>query len=141
MSKSTISLTQILGLVGQLGDESGEDTPRIRFRNYLKSNVKEIGQIRDYIEESLRLKGQQYNFALQDLINHLGGFLGFEINYGRYRGVHGEIGYDGHWISPTDFHIVIEVKTTETYAIKTSILVGYCDSLISENKIPSWENT
>jgi hypothetical protein len=141
MSKSTISLTQILGLVGKLGDEAGDDTPRIRFRKYLESNVKEIGQIRDYIEECLRLKGQQYNYALQDLINHLGSFLGFEVHYGRYRGVVGEIGFDGHWISPTGFNIVIEVKTTETYAIKTSTLVGYCDDLISENIIPSWENT
>ena len=52
----------------------------------------------------------------------------------------GEIGFDGHWKSPSGSHIVVEVKTTETYAIKTSILVGYVDELISEKKIPSWNN-
>lgn len=67
----------------------------------------------------------------------MGNFLGFEINYGRYSGVKGEIGYDGHWISPEGFHIVIEVKSSETYPIKTSILLEYINQLISQHKIPS----
>ena len=136
----SISLNQILALVGKLDDSPGEDTPRERFRRFLKENVNEVGQVRDYIEECLRVSGDQYNRALQDLVNYLGHFLEFDVTFGRYHGVQGQIGFDGHWKSPTGFHIVAEVKTTETYAIKTSILVGYIDELISEKRITNWEN-
>jgi len=136
----SITLSKILALVGKLDDSPGEDVPRERFRLFLKENVKEVGQIRDYIDECLRNKGEQYNRALQDLVNYLGEFLGFEVIFGRYQGVPGKIGYDGLWKSSKDYHIVIEVKTTEVYAIKTSTLVGYVDQLISDKEIPNWDN-
>lgn len=135
----SITLNQILNLVGKLDDAPGEDTPRERFRRFLKDNVKEVGQVRDFVEECLRNSGIQYNRALQDLVNYLGHFLGFEVTFGRYQGVPGEVGFDGHWKSPTGFHIVVEVKTTEVYAIKAATLVGYVDELISEKRIPSWD--
>ncbi len=138
--KTAISLSQILNLVGKLDDSLGIETPRERFRAFLRDNVQEIGQIRDYIEECLRFTGDQYNRALQDLVNHLGSLLGFEVKFGRYHGVKGEIGFDGHWKSPSGSHIVVEVKSTEAYTIKTSTLVGYVDELISERKIPAWDN-
>lgn len=138
--KTAISLSQILNLVGKLDDSHGIETPRERFRAFLKDNVQEVGQIRDYIEECLRLTGDQYNRALQDLVNHLGSLLDFEVQFGRYHGVRGEIGFDGHWKSPSGSHIVVEVKTTEAYTVKTSTLVGYVDELISERRIPAWDN-
>ena len=138
--KTAISLHQILNLVGKLSDSPGDETPRERFRTFLKDNVQEVGQIRDYIEECLRLTGDQYNRALQDLVNHLGSLLGFEVRFGRYHGAIGKIGFDGHWKSPSGSHIVTEVKTTEAYAIKTATLVGYIDELISAKKIPAWDN-
>lgn len=134
-----ITLGQILDLVGKLDDAEGGDTPRERFRRFLTENVSEVGQLRDYIEECLRTSGDQYNRALQDLINHLGTFLGFEVLFGRYRGVRGQVGFDGHWKSPLGYHVVVEVKTTQAYAIKTAALVGYVDELISEKNIPDWE--
>jgi hypothetical protein len=137
--KAAISLQQILNLVGKLDDSPGTETSRERFRAFLKDNVQEVGQIRDFIEECLRLTGDQYNRALQDLVNHLGSLLGFEVHFGRYHGVTGEIGFDGHWKSSSGSHIVVEVKTTEVYAIKTSALVGYVDELISEREIPAWD--
>lgn len=136
----SINLKQILLLVGKLDDSAGEGTARERFRRFLEENVREIGQLRDHIEDCLRVSGDQYNRALQDLVNHVGHFLGFEVGFGRYQGVPGQVGFDGYWKSPTRFHIVIEVKTTETYAIKTATLVGYVDTLISEKKIPDWGN-
>lgn len=136
----SLSLKQILDLVGKLDDSSGDETPRERFRRFLKENVNEVGQVRDYVEECLRSPGDQYNRALQDLVNYLGHFLGFDITFGRYHGVQGQIGFDGHWKSPTHFHVVVEVKTTEVYAIKAATLVGYVDELISEKRIPSWEH-
>src|SRR5919205_3314470 len=106
-----VTLKELRKLVGKLDDAEGADTPRERFRQFLAESVRDVGQLRDYIEECLRTKGdQQYNRALQDLINHLGTFLGFSVTYGRYQGVPREIGFDGLWSSPTPFHIVVETK-------------------------------
>jgi len=93
----SITLKQILDLVEKLDDSPGDDTPRERFRRFLKENVKEVGQVRDYVEECIRTSGNQYNRALQDLVNYIGHFLGFEVTFGRYQGVSGQIGFDGHW--------------------------------------------
>lgn len=132
-------MNEILDLVGPLDDSAGEDTARERFRRFLRKNVHEVGEIRDHIEQCLRTPGDQYNRALQDLVNYIGEFLGFKVEFGRYRGVTNEIGFDGLWHSPSGLHLVIEVKTTETYAVKTATLVGYVDELISEKRIPSWD--
>ncbi len=128
-------MKQILSLVGKLDDSPGDDTPRERFRSYLRENVDEVGQVRDYVEESLRTSGAQFNRAFQDLINYLGRFMEFEVEFGRYQGVQGQIGHDGLWKSPSGFCLVIEVKTTEVYAIKTSTLMNYIDEHISQKTI------
>lgn len=132
-------LSQILDLVGQLDDSQGDGTPQQRFRRFLDNNVTEVGQVRDYVQECLQTPDTQYSRALQDLINRLGRFLGFEVTFGRYQGVRGQVGFDGLWESPTGFHIVIEVKTSEVYPIKTATLIGYVNDLISEKKIPNWD--
>jgi len=134
------SLNSVLNLVGHLDDTPGDDTARERFRGFLSREVEEVGQARDLIEECLRESGTQHARALQDLVNHTGRFLGFEVEHGRYQGVPGEIGHDGLWSSPTGFHVVIETKTTETFNIKTSTLVGYINELISEQRISDWES-
>lgn len=131
-----VTLDQILALVGKLDDAPGDETASKRFQRFLLKNVKDVGQVRDYIEACLRTTGDQYHRAFQDLVNFTGHFLGFDETYGRYTGVQGEIGFDGHWKSPEGFHLVVEVKTTEVYAIKTATLLGYRNSLIDEQKIP-----
>jgi len=136
----SITLNEILTLVGKLDDTAGDDTPRERFRQFLGKKVTEVASLRDHVEECLRNAGDQYNRALQDLVNHIGKFLGFKVTFGRYHGVKGEIGYDGHWESPSGFHVVVEVKTTELFTTKIPTLVNYVDRLISEKRIPSWEN-
>ncbi|MCJ7631772.1 EVE domain-containing protein [Candidatus Bathyarchaeota archaeon] len=88
----------------------------------------------------MRNSGDQYSRALQDLINHLAILLGFDVTFGRYQGVTGQIGFDGIWRSSKDFYVVAEVKTTEAYAIKTATLVGYIDELISDKRIPDWDH-
>ena len=72
----SVSLNEILDLVGPLDDTAGDDTPRERFRRFLRKNVHEVGEIRDHIEQCLRTSGEQYNRALQDLVNYAGEFLG-----------------------------------------------------------------
>ena len=136
----SVKLDQILALVGKLDDTLGDETPRERFRRFLKENVLEVGRIRDYVEECLRNSGDQYCRALQDLVNHIGRFLQFEVAFGRYHGIQGEIGFDGIWTSPKGFHLVVEVKTTEAYAIKTSTVMDYMNRLVSEKKIPDLDH-
>jgi hypothetical protein len=136
----SVSLNEILDLVGPLDDSTGDDTARERFRRFLRKNVHEVGEVRDHIEQCLRTSGDQYNRALQDLVNYVGEFLGFQVEFGRYRGVQNEIGFDGLWRSPTSLNLVVEVKTTETYAIKTATLVGYVDELISAKRVQNWDS-
>ncbi len=110
----SITLQQTLALAGKLDDAAGPDTPRERFRQFLRENVTKVGEIRDCIEECLRTSGDQYSRALQDLVNHLGRFLGFKVTFGRYQGVQGQIGFDGLWQSPTEFNIMgLQVLTPE----------------------------
>jgi len=49
----SFTLKEILDLVGKIDDKEGNNTPKDRFRNFLKK-IEDIGQIRDYIEEYLR---------------------------------------------------------------------------------------
>lgn len=134
-----VTLDTILDLVGTLDDTPGDNTPSHRFRSYLAESVTSTGTLRDYIEACLRQKGSQYDKALQDLVNHAASLLGFEVEYGRYRGTVNAIGFDGVW-SRNDFHIVAEVKTTDAFSIPTTPLVGYVDALISEGRIPDWDH-
>ena len=78
----SITLTEILDLIGKLDDTPGQDTARERFRWYLDKNLTAPGQIRDYVEECLRNTGDQYNRALHDLVNYVGKFLGFDTSSG-----------------------------------------------------------
>jgi hypothetical protein len=133
------TLDQILDLVGTLDDASGDDTPRERFRRHLRGSVTTIGPVRDYVEACVRNKGTQYDHALQDLVNHTASLIGFEVAYGRYKGVTNDIGHDGLW-RWKDFVIVVEVKTTDAFAIQTSAVVGYVDKLISAGQIPDWDH-
>lgn len=134
-----LSLQQILGLVGQLDDSGDESSARGRFRRFLNDELESVGQVRDYIEECLRTPGDQFNKALQDLVNHTAALLGFEVEYGRYRGVRNDIGFDGLWRWGGQY-IVAEVKTTDTYSINTSILLDYINRLISADRIPNARN-
>ncbi|MEM2981220.1 MAG: EVE domain-containing protein [Thermoproteota archaeon] len=136
----SISLNTLLDLVGKLDDSPGTDTPRERFRKFLSDNVKNPSIVRDYIEECLRNSGEQYERAFQDLVNHLGILMHFKVEFGRYQGVSGEIGFDGLWKSSDDFSIVVEVKKTDVYTIRTSTLFSYISELVSEKKIASLDN-
>jgi len=136
-----MTLAEILDrFIGKLDDSPGSDTPRERFRALLTGKLTQAGQVRDHVQQSLRGSGDQYNRALQDLVNHLGRLLGFEVEFGRYHGVAGQIGFDGHWTSKSGFHIVVEVKTTEAYSVKTSTLLNYIDGLVDARHIPDREH-
>lgn len=134
---AVIDLNTLLELVGTLNDSSDTGSASERFRNYLQNNVIKWDKAREYIEEALKRSGDQYNKALQDLINHLGHLLGFEVTYGRYRGVKGQVGFDGFWRSPSGWSMVVETKTTDVYTVRTDTLLGYINSLVSDGRVNS----
>lgn len=131
------TLEQVLKLTGTLDDTPGGESPRERFRMFLREHVGSAGDLRDFVQECRIKPGLQYNRALQDLVNHVGTLLGFEVEFGRYAGVPGQIGHDGLWRSPEGLHVVIEAKTSETYPIKVTTLLGYIDELVAAGKVPS----
>ena len=135
-----IDLHTLLELVGDLDDSTEPGSPSERFRKYLQGNIQQVNDVRAYVKGALTQPGDQYNKALQDLINHIGQLLGFNVEYGRYRGVKGDIGFDGLWQSGTGWSIVVEAKTTDIYTVKTATLLGYINSLVSEGKIKSPAN-
>jgi len=132
-----IELSTLLGLVGTLDDSTDPGSASARFRKYLHENVQQVSDVRTYVNEALSQSGDQFNKALQDLINHIGQLLEFQVVYGRYRGARGQIGFDGVWHSPTGQTLVIETKTTDVYTVKTSTLLGYINALVSEGQIKS----
>jgi hypothetical protein len=133
------TLQEVLDLVGTLDDTAGENSPRERFRNYLARSAQTIGAVRDYIETCLRTSGPQYHRALQDLVNHTARLIGFAVDFGRYQGVQGAIGYDGIW-RLGNLAIVVEVKTTDVYTVRTATLVNYVDELISDHRVTDWDH-
>jgi hypothetical protein len=133
------TLQEVLDLVGTLDDAAGENPSRERFRNYLTRSAQTIGAVRDYVETCLRTSGPQYHRALQDLVNHTARLIGFEVDFGWYQGVQGAIGYDGIWRSG-DLAIVVEVKTTDVYAVRTATLLNYIDELISDHRVADWDH-
>ena len=135
MPKIDLTLNKLLNLVGELDDSDLPGSGSENLRNHLLSDVNQAMILREYIEEALTESGDQFNKALQDLINRLGQLLGFEVVYGRYRGVTNDIGFDGLWKSPTDWSIVVETKTTDAFTVKTAPLLGYINSLVSEGRI------
>ncbi len=130
-----IDLPKLLELVGDLRDSTDPGSASGRFRKYVRENVRRIEDVRAYVDKALSTPGSQFNKALQDLVNHIGELLGFEVTWGRYRGVKGDIGFDGLWQSPTNWSIVVETKTTDVYTIKTATLLGYINSLISDHRV------
>lgn len=123
---SELSLAWLLNLTGELHD--GSNATR-RFRENLQNKDVSIDSLDAWVHEAIETSGTQYNRALQDLVNALGLKLGFQVEFGVYKGQAGALNADGVWISPTGRAIVVETKTTETYQIDPDTLIGYIDNV------------
>jgi hypothetical protein len=133
-------LKEILDLVGPLKDSDSENSAVFRFRKYLADKINDVETIKLWVNECLKNNGNQFNRALQDIVNHIGELLGFDVEYGRYKGVQGVNGYDGLWESDSRKYIIVETKTTNAYTIKTSQILKYKNDLVSESEIKDKEN-
>jgi hypothetical protein len=129
---TTLSLTWLLNLTGELEDGSGASR---RFRENLQNKNVSVADLAGWVYEAIEKSGKQYHRALQDLVNALGLRLGFEVEFGVYQGQPGVLNADGVWISSTGQAIIVETKTTETYQIDPDTLVGYIQNVATKRDI------
>jgi hypothetical protein len=103
------------------------------FREYLDLIPSE--RLADYCERCLGEPFEQSGLALQDLVNQLGKRLGFEVEFGRYRGKQAAIGFDGIWTFSSGHRAVIEVKKTSAYQVRLDTVATYRARLIESGKL------
>jgi hypothetical protein len=127
------SLHQMIAFAGE-GRLADGNTCSNEFRALLTIVPLEV--LQKYAVEALSGEAEDHGFALQDIVNELGGRLGYSVEAGLYRGRRGESGHDGLWTDLDNSHaIVAEVKTTVTYRIKLDPIGRYRDDLVRANKI------
>lgn len=107
----------------------------VELREYL-SQVKKAEVLRKYLNACLQTPFNNNGYVLQDIVNEFGRRLEYTVENGLYRGKVNAIGFDGIWHDPgSGHHIVVEVKTTDTYGINIDTLSRYRDALIKAGKI------
>src|SRR5262245_29692198 len=124
-------IQQIIAFAGQ-GKLQDESKTSQEFREFLKQVPSEI--LGRYADECLTSKFDDSGFALQDVVNQIGQRLGFQVEYGRYRGTRTDIGHDGLWRFPDGHSVVVEVKTTDKFG-SASKIADYRKKLIVSNAI------
>ena len=123
---------QVIAFAGEGKLRDGNITS-IEFRDFLSHISSEI--LCQYADNCLNNTFNDSGLALQDIVNQVGKRLGFEVEDGRYRGSKNNIGNDGLWLFPSGHHVVIEVKTTDTYRIDSNIIADYRKKLVASQKI------
>jgi len=83
------------------------------------------------LENSFNKSGQ----VLQDIVNELGRRLEYFVINGKYQGVRNAIGFDGLWKDESEYHIVVEVKTTDAYRLSLDVVSNYRKCLIDRGDI------
>ena len=122
---------QIIGIAGE-GKLLDGNSASAEFRELLSSVPS--SQLKQYARECLENKFEGSGFALQDIVNQVAVRLGFQVEEGRYRGQRGQYGHDGLWVLNDGHTIVVEVKTTDAYAINLDTVAAYRRNLIADAK-------
>jgi hypothetical protein len=126
------SLLQILSFAGD-GKLRDNNVTSKEFRELLDQVPTTL--LKQFANNCLTEKFDDNGFALQDIINQVGVRLGFNVEYGLYRGKRNEIGFDGIWKSKDGYSIIVEVKTTDTYRINLDDIAAYRAKLILHAKV------
>lgn len=128
----SMQLNQIVAIAGNgVLKDSGDTATELR--EFLA--VVSTEYLGKYLNECLDKAFTDSGLALQDIVNELGSRLDCQIEHGRYRGKAGDIGFDGIWRYPNGYSLVVEVKTTDAYAIDLDRVAGYRKALIDQNRI------
>jgi hypothetical protein len=121
---------------GQLRDASATAT---EFREYIE--LVPASLLADYCTQCLDGAFTDSGLVLQDLINEVGKRLGFEVDFGRYRGSQTAIGFDGIWKFPSGHQAVVEVKTTSAYQLRLETIAGYRKRLIEQGQLSASQSS
>jgi len=112
----SISLAELLPLVGHLDDAPGFDTPRERFRRFLLERATHPPTIQSLIEECQRSVGEQHHRVLQDLIVVVGRVLRFAVTFGVYERCDDDSSAHGRWRSAGLLDAVLQIESDHTAA-------------------------
>jgi len=134
-SRAQISSKHVQQIVAFAGDGKLADgnSSSAEFRAFLAQLPSEM--LVRYASECLVDSFTASGLVLQDTVNEVGARLGFRVTPGRYRGVAGQLGFDGLWESDDGHSIVVEVKTTDTYRIDLNTIANYRRGLIKNGTI------
>jgi len=134
-SREQISEKHVQQIVAFAGDGklADEKSSSLEFRTFLSQIPSTI--LMRYAAECLVDSFTSSGLVLQDTVNEIGSRLGFQVTHGRYRGVVGQLGFDGLWESAAGHAIVVEVKTTDTYRIDLNTIANYRRGLIKSEKL------
>jgi tetratricopeptide (TPR) repeat protein len=114
--QTTVSLDWLLGLTGELIDDSGAS---VRFRENIESPNIKLAEVEAWISQSLvqPLEPQRL-VALQDLANSIGKRLGFSVTYGKYTKDSSDwLQFDGLWRIDTDLFATVDVYSSRLEGI------------------------
>ncbi len=136
---ATRTLDELLGGFGRLDDAPGPDTGRERFRGFLQASALDLDVLADYVSACQQRPDEQHDRALQDLLNHIGTRLGFEVEFGPYSRLAGSIAAHGQWVSPAGDRVVVEVRRHERYADQRPTLARLLEELIHDGRIADWD--
>ena len=109
----TVTLNELLMLVGRLDDAAGFDTPRERFRRFLVEHVTGAHAARALVEQCQYAPGDQHHRALRDVVVALGRGLGFEPRFGSYQSAGRLPKPDGHWHARR-LDVLLEIRIDQT---------------------------
>jgi hypothetical protein len=127
------NIRAIVGWAGS-GELLDDNEASKDFRKFLKT-VPSDNVVRYCTELLQTTKFKEAPSALQDIINEVGRRSGFEVEHGLYRGKPTAIGFDGIWRTEDGHSIVLEVKTSDTYAFDLDVIAEYRRRLAADNEI------
>ncbi len=122
-------IKQILSWTANFDEEKKKEELRKLF------SIIPISQIEKYVNECIQDKFEENGYVFQDLVNELGKRIGFDVIFGRYKGVKGKNGFDGIWKSKEGVDFVVESKVTDLFPIKLEKIHGYKEDLIEKGEI------
>ena len=131
----TMSLKQVVNIAGDGSLENAASINELR-QFFSMIDLQTIERLLgECFHKDKKFKFDTRGFAFQDLINEMGSRLGYEIEYGLYRGRKNEIGFDGLWKSNNGEYIVMESKTSDDYSLSVEAVIGYRDQLVIDQKV------
>lgn len=126
------TIEQAVAMAGDGDVRDGSDCSR-ELREYLSRISSD--KLFEHVDHCLSLSFNRSGFVLQDVVNELGRRLGYNVEYGLYRGKANAINFDGTWKESSGQQIVVEVKTSDAYRINLDTVANYRECLIRESSI------